>query len=61
MERGQRNVRRLRRGAALMTEVLAYARVRRAWWIVPIAVILLLLSCLIFIAASVSPLIYTMF
>ena len=44
-----------------MTEVLAYARVRRAWWIVPIAVILLLLSCLIFIAASVSPLIYTMF
>ena len=45
----------------LLKEFGEFAWQNKAWWIVPIVIVLLLLSALIFAGASVAPFIYTLF
>lgn len=42
-------------------ELIAFARQNKAWWIVPMVVILLLLGTLIITGQAVAPFIYTLF
>lgn len=42
----------------LLKEFLLFARDHKAWWIVPIAVALLLLTALVAISAGIVPFIY---
>ena len=45
----------------LLKEFGEFAWQNKAWWIVPIVVILLLLSVLIFAGSTAAPFIYTLF
>jgi len=45
----------------LMAEFLGFARKNKAWWIVPIIIILLLMAFLIFTGQITAPFIYTLF
>jgi hypothetical protein len=54
-------MRRLRHLGLLLAEVWAFARENRAWWLVPLVIMLLLLGLLIFAGQSVAPFIYTLF
>jgi hypothetical protein len=45
----------------LLKEFGEFAWQNKAWWIVPIVLVLLLLSVLIFAGASVAPFLYTFF
>ena len=45
----------------LLKEFGEFAWHNKAWWIVPIVLVLLLLSVLIFAGSSVAPFIYTLF
>lgn len=49
--------------AALIREFWGFLRVRKKWWLVPIAVTLILLGALIVMAqgSAVAPFIYTLF
>ena len=42
-------------------EFFAFAWHNKAWWIVPVVLVLLLLSVLIFAGSSAAPFIYTLF
>lgn len=46
---------------SLLREFGEFAWQNKAWWIVPVVIILLLLSVLIFVGSSVAPFIYTLF
>jgi hypothetical protein len=50
-----------RHTAALLGEVWSFARQNKAWWIVPIVVILLLVALLLVGVSTISPFIYSLF
>ena len=45
----------------LLKEFLEFAWQNKAWWIIPIVLVLLLLSGLIFVGTSAAPFLYTFF
>lgn len=45
----------------LLVEFLEFAWHNKAWWIVPIVLVLLILTSFIFVSGSVAPFIYTLF
>lgn len=45
----------------LLKEFGEFAWQNKAWWIVPVVLVLLLLSVLIFAGSSAAPFIYTLF
>lgn len=45
----------------LIGEFLGFAWENKAWWIIPIVVVLLVLTAFIFASSSVAPFIYTLF
>lgn len=47
--------------ANLIKEFFEFAWQNKAWWIVPIVLVLILLMGLIFTGSSVAPFIYTLF
>jgi hypothetical protein len=52
---------RLKYLGRLMAEVWAFARINKAWWLVPIVLIILILGLLIVSGQAVAPFIYTLF
>ncbi|MBK8167081.1 MAG: hypothetical protein IPK64_14170 [bacterium] len=52
---------RLQHLARLLAEVGRYAARHKAWWLVPMVVVLLLLALLIFTGQASAPFIYTLF
>ena len=51
----------LRHLGGLLRELFAFARKNKAWWIVPIVIVLLLIAGLIVTVSTVSPFIYPLF
>jgi len=45
----------------LLSEVWAFAWQNKAWWLIPLVVILLIMGILIFSGQAVAPFIYTLF
>ena len=45
----------------LLGEVWAFARANKAWWIVPLVLVLLIIGALIVSGQAVAPFIYTLF
>ena len=45
----------------LLKEFLGFAWHNKAWWIIPVILILLLMAALIFLGQTTAPLIYTLF
>ena len=45
----------------LLRELWAFAREHKAWWIVPIVILLLLIGALVIGVSSISPFIYSLF
>jgi len=45
----------------LLSEVWAFAWQNKAWWLIPLVVILLIMAVLIFSGQAVAPFIYTLF
>jgi hypothetical protein len=45
----------------LLGEVWAFAWQNKAWWLIPLVVILLIMGILIFSGQAVAPFIYTLF
>jgi hypothetical protein len=45
----------------LLRELWAFAREHKAWWIVPVVVILLLATLLLVSVSTISPFIYSLF
>ena len=54
-------MRRLRHLAVLLRELWGYANRHRAWWIIPMVLVLLMFSWLISVALVVTPRIYALF
>jgi hypothetical protein len=54
-------MRALKNLARLLRELWAFAREHKAWWIVPVVVILLLVAFLIVGVSTISPFIYSLF
>jgi len=54
-------MRRLQNLLLLFRELWAFARAHKAWWIIPVVVILLLISVLIVGVSTISPFIYSLF
>jgi hypothetical protein len=54
-------MRRLRHLGPLFAEIWAFARLNKAWWIVPLVALLLLLAVLIVTGQTVAPFFYTLF
>lgn len=46
---------------ALLRELWAFAREHKAWWLIPIVLILLLVGGLIVGVSTISPFIYSLF
>jgi hypothetical protein len=51
----------LRHLAHLIRDIFAFARTNKAWWIVPIALLLLLVAAIVVSVSTISPFIYTLF
>ena len=51
----------LRHLGRLLKEVGEFAWQNKAWWIVPMVIVLLLLAFLVFAGQSAAPFIYTLF
>lgn len=49
--------------ASIVTEIWAYMRVRKKWWLAPILLVLLLVGTLLIFAqgSALAPFIYTIF
>jgi len=45
----------------LLREFLGFAREHKAWWIVPIVIVLLLIAALAVVSSGVAPFIYPLF
>jgi len=45
----------------LLRELWGFARAHKAWWIIPVVVILLLISGLVIGVSTISPFIYSLF
>ncbi len=54
-------MRRVSNVVNLLKEIWAFARAHKAWWIVPIVVMLLLVTVLIVGVSTISPFIYSLF
>jgi len=54
-------MRLLRHIVALLGEFLGFAWHNKAWWIVPVVLVLLLLGLLLFTGQAAAPFIYTLF
>jgi hypothetical protein len=54
-------MRSLKNLGRLLRELWAFAREHKAWWIVPLVCILLLVGVLIVSVSSISPFIYSLF
>jgi len=54
-------MRALKNLARLLRELWAFAREHKAWWIVPIVILLLLIGALVIGVSSISPFIYSLF
>lgn len=52
---------KLKHTGRLLKDFVEFAWHNKAWWILPIVIILLLLSALIFAGSSAAPFIYTLF
>jgi len=52
---------RLTHLAGLLKETSAYARANKAWWLVPMVVVLLVLAFLITVVSTTTPVLYTLF
>ena len=51
----------LRHLGLLLREIGAFARRNKAWWIIPVALVLLLLGAFMVTGQAVAPFIYTLF
>lgn len=51
----------LRYVARLLREFCLFARVNKAWWIVPVIIALLLAAVVVTMGTTVAPFIYTLF
>jgi hypothetical protein len=51
----------LRHLGSFLRELWAFARANKAWWIVPVVVMLLVITALIVTVSGVSPFIYSLF
>jgi len=54
-------MRLLRHLGGLLKEIFSFAMHNKAWWIVPMVIILLLLGVIIYVAAGSAPYMYTLF
>ena len=54
-------MRKLRRLGNLLAEIWRFARANKAWWIVPVVLVLLVLAALIVSGQAFAPFIYTLF
>lgn len=54
-------MRMLKYTGRLLKEFTGFAWQNKAWWILPVVIVLLLLSVLIFAGSSAAPFIYTLF
>lgn len=54
-------MRALRSLSRFLVELFTFAREHKAWWLVPIVVLLLLVGFLIVSVSTVSPFVYTLF
>ena len=54
-------MRALKNLGRLLRELRAFAREHKAWWIVPIVLILLLIAVFVIGVSSISPFIYSLF
>lgn len=54
-------MRRLQNLFRLLKELWAFARTHKAWWIVPLVLLLLAVSLLIVGVSTISPFIYSLF
>lgn len=54
-------MRLLRHLGKLLKEFGGFAWQNKAWWIVPVVIVLLLLTALIFVGTATAPFIYTLF
>ena len=54
-------MRSLRNLGRLLRELWAFAREHKAWWIVPVVVILLLVALFVVGVSTISPFIYSLF
>ena len=54
-------IQRLRGLGSMMKEFTEFARANKAWWIVPVVLILLLVAGIISLGGGATPLIYTLF
>ena len=51
----------LRYLARLIWEFVGFAREHKAWWIVPLVIVLLMLAAFVVVCQTVAPYIYTIF
>ena len=51
----------LRHLGGLLGEVWAFSRANKAWWMIPVIVLLLLLAAITVMVSGVSPFIYSLF
>ena len=54
-------MRALRSLSRLLRELFAFARENKAWWILPVVIVLLLVALLIVSVSAISPFIYSLF
>jgi Family of unknown function (DUF5989) len=54
-------MRALKNLSRLLRELWAFARENKAWWIVPVVVLLLLIAFLLVSVSTISPFIYSLF
>ncbi len=54
-------MRALRSFGRLLKELWSFAREHKAWWIVPVVIVLLLVALLIVSVSTISPFIYSLF
>lgn len=54
-------MRALKNLSRLLRELWAFAREHKAWWIVPIVILLLLIGAFVVGVSSISPFIYSLF
>jgi hypothetical protein len=54
-------MRALRSLVHFLRELLSFAREHKAWWIVPVVIILLLVGLIVVSVSAISPFIYSLF
>ncbi len=54
-------MKRLKYLIELFKEFVEFASANKAWWLVPVVVILLSVAALVFVGQGATPLIYTLF